>query len=50
VADLAAPCFALVHALRTEHGCYFANGVLVSNCDAARYFVQTRINDWRLAA
>lgn len=23
--------------LTTEHGCYFANGILVSNCDAIRY-------------
>ena len=24
---------------------YFANGILVSNCDAARYIVNTRIKD-----
>lgn len=50
VADLARPSFADVYALSVEHGCYFANGVLVSNCDAARYYVNTRMNDWRLAA
>ena len=33
---------ARVYNLATEHGCYFANGVLVSNCDALRYlFVAT---------
>jgi hypothetical protein len=39
-----------VFALRTEHGCYFANGVLVSNCDALRYGIHTRIDDYRAAA
>jgi len=39
---------ASVFALRTEHGCYYANGILVSNCDAARYFCATKIPVWRL--
>jgi hypothetical protein len=28
-----------VHNLSTENGCYFADGFLVSNCDALRYFL-----------
>ena len=29
-----------VYNLATEHGCYVANGVVVSNCDALRYRFQ----------
>lgn len=35
---------AIVFNLATEHGMYFANGVLVSNCDALRYWVANRMN------
>lgn len=35
---------ASVHALRTDHGCYFANDVLVSNCDALRYLIRSGRN------
>jgi len=38
-----------VFALQTEHGCYYANGILVSNCDLTRYVVKTEINAWRLS-
>ena len=38
-----------VYNLSTEHGCYFANDVLVSNCDALRYGVYTKIPLWRVA-
>lgn len=41
-------CYENVYKLSTEHGCYFANGVLVSNCDALRYAINTRIGEWRL--
>lgn len=50
VADLADVRCERVYSLRTEHGCYFANGVLVSNCDALRYGVATKWSDWRIAA
>lgn len=30
-----------VYNLSTEHGMYYANGILVSNCDAIRYFVMS---------
>jgi PBSX family phage terminase large subunit len=50
VVGSAARNFEKVYALRTEHGCYFANGVLVSNCDALRYGVATKWSDWRIAA
>jgi hypothetical protein len=30
-----------VYNLATDKGMYFANGVLVSNCDAIRYFVMS---------
>lgn len=33
-----------VYNLQTEHGMYFANGVLVSNCDALRYMIVTRFS------
>jgi PBSX family phage terminase large subunit len=39
-----------VYAIRTEHGCYFANGVLVSNCDSVRYLLNTMFPEWRMAA
>ncbi len=35
---------AKVFRLRTEHGCYFANDVLVSNCDALRYLIMSGRN------
>ena len=48
VADLAGANTQQVYALRTEHGCYFANGVLVSNCDALRYACATKWSDYRI--
>jgi hypothetical protein len=39
-----------VYSLKTEHGCYIANGLLVSNCDALRYAAKTRLTGYRLAA
>lgn len=41
---------ATVYMLRTEHGCYFANGILVSNCDAIRIWAKGQIPDFRIAA
>jgi hypothetical protein len=39
-----------VYSLKTEHGCYFANDILVSNCDSLRYPIYTKISKYRLAS
>jgi len=39
-----------VYLLKTEHGCYIANGILVSNCDTLRYGLHGKIPRWRIAA
>ena len=49
--SVAAPAHAgirTVYALRTEHGCYVANGRLVSNCDAVRYGCREIFKPWRI--
>lgn len=38
----------VVYRIRTEHGCYFVNGVLVANCDALRYGLVTKIPSYRI--
>jgi hypothetical protein len=37
-----------VYNLTVEAGEYYANGILVHNCDAVRYFVKSRIPAWRI--
>ena len=37
-----------VYTIKTEHGCYIANGILVSNCDVIRMCVSKMIPKWRV--
>lgn len=38
----------LVYNIAVSGGCFYANGALVSNCDALRYWVKTIFQTWRL--